>query len=53
MHMLMDLSAGRQTRMPGTSGMKHCSSIPKHTLAMGAWAKGEKEKPLLHCSNYK
>lgn len=48
MHMLVDLSAGRQTRMPGTSGMKHCSSTPKHTPWQ--WGLGERGKKRNHCS---
>lgn len=40
MHMLMNLNAGRQMRVPGPSGMKHCSSAPKHTPWRG-WGAGE------------
>lgn len=46
MHMLMDLSAGRQTRMPRTSGMTPCSSTPKHTPNGGLGKGREVTAPL-------
>jgi len=43
MSLLMKLSAGRQTRMPGPSGLKHRGSTPKHTPWQGGLGQsGEK-----------